>query len=245
MNNQTFTNRYEIKYLLAARELPAIEQALSGFLKADVNGVHSGGYYNHSIYFDSPDYRYYCEKREGDLIRLKPRIRVYRTERQDSPRNIYLELKGRYGRIVTKRRATIDRALAERLLGNGQFEAGDQSAGRAALNEFLYLLHRFRLGPCVSVLYHRSAFFGAFYPNVRVTFDRVVRCSRDTTLDTPDDAFIPTVPASQVVMELKYNDKVPLMLLKRIHSLGLNQATVSKFALSLESTNNAAFGVAN
>lgn len=244
LNNRAFTNRYEIKYLLEARELPAIEKALSGFLEPDVNCVHTGGYYNHSIYFDSPEYRYYSEKREGDLIRIKPRVRVYRTERHDDPKGIYLELKGRYDRIVTKRRATIDRKLAEQLLGNGPLDLRVHKAGSPALDEFLYLAHRFSLGPCVSVLYHRSAFFGAFYPNVRVTFDRVIRCSRDTTLDTPDEAFIPTVPASRVVMELKYNDKVPLMLLRRIHSLGLKQSSVSKFALSLESTNDAVVSAA-
>ena len=243
MINQTFTNRFEIKYLLDTRDLPEIQQGLRGFLEPDVNGVHSGGYYNHSIYFDSPDYRYYCEKREGTLIRIKPRVRVYRTERGDDPKGIFLELKGRHGRVVTKRRATIDRKLAEQLLGRGPLDLNGHAADNSALGEFLYLANRFRLGPCVSVIYHRSAFFGAFYPNVRVTFDRVIRCSRDTTLDTPDDSFIPTVPANKMVMELKYNDKLPLMLLRRIHSLGLNQATVSKFALSLESTNDAAFGV--
>ncbi|MEE8297247.1 MAG: polyphosphate polymerase domain-containing protein [Hyphomicrobium sp.] len=241
MSDRTFTNRYEIKYLLEARELPAIEQALSGFLKPDVNGVHSGGYYNHSIYFDSPDYRYYCEKREGDLMRMKPRIRVYRTERQDSPRTIYLELKGRYDRIVTKRRATIDRTLAERFLAKSPLDLKGHTSGNSVLDEFIYLMHRFNLGPCVSVLYHRSAFFGAFYPGVRVTFDRMIECSRRTGLDAPEEAFIGAVPANRLVIELKYNDKVPRMLLQRFNSLGLQQATFSKFATSLERTHDAVF----
>ena len=128
MNNQTFTNRYEIKYLLDTRDLPEIQHALKGFLEPDVNGVHSGGYYNHSIYFDSPDYRFYCEKREGNLIRIKPRVRVYRTERGDDPKGIYLELKGRYGRVVTKRRATIDRKLAEFAYQKVHYDIWSESA---------------------------------------------------------------------------------------------------------------------
>lgn len=241
MTDRTFTNRYEIKYVLESRELPAIERALKGFLVPDVNGVHSGGYYNHSIYFDSPDYRYYCEKREGDLIRLKPRIRVYRTERQDSPKTIYLELKGRHGKIVTKRRAILDRALAEQFLAKSPLDLAGHTAGDPALDEFIYLMHRFDLGPCVSVLYHRSAFYGAFYPGVRVTIDRIIECSRRTELDAPDEAFIGAVPANQLVIELKYNDKVPRMLMQRFNSLGLQQSTFSKFATSLERTHDAVF----
>lgn len=241
MNNRTFTNRYEIKYLVEARRQAEIEEGLRGFLEADVNCVHAGGYYNHSIYFDSPDYRYYTEKREGDLVRLKPRIRIYRTERQDQPKAIYIELKGRYDRIVTKSRSPIDRDLAEQFLAKGPVDLQGHTPGHSALDEFVYLAHRFDLAPCVSVLYHRSAFFGAFYPDVRVTFDRVIQCSRRTGLDAPEEAFIGAVPADWLVMELKYNNKVPRMLLQRFNSLGLQQATVSKFALSLERTNDAMF----
>lgn len=241
MNSRTFTNRYEIKYLVEARRQADIEEALSGFLVADVNCVHAGGYYNHSIYFDSPDYRYYLEKREGDLVRLKPRLRIYRTERQDRPRGVYIELKGRYDRIVTKRRAPIDMDLAEQFLAKGPVNLNDYRSGDSALDEFVYLVNRFNLAPCVSVLYHRSAFYGAFYPDVRVTFDRVIECSRKTGLDAPEDSFIDAVPANWLVMELKYNDKVPRMLLQRFNSLGLQQSTFSKFATSLERTHDAVF----
>lgn len=241
INSRTFTNRYEIKYLVEAHRQAEIEEALSGFLEADANCVHAGGYYNHSIYFDSPDYRYYTEKREGDLVRLKPRIRIYRTERQDRPRGIYIELKGRYDRIVTKRRASIDMDLAEQFLAKDPVNLNDYTSGDSALGEFVYLAQRFDLGPCVSVLYHRSAFFGAFYPDVRVTFDRVIQCSRRTGLDAPEEAFIDAVPANWLVIELKYNDKVPRMLLRRFNSLGLQQATFSKFATSLERTHDAIF----
>lgn len=242
MTDRTFTNRYEIKYVLNNRDLPAIEQGLKGFLRPDVNCVHSGGYYNHSIYFDSPDFRYYLEKREGDLIRLKPRIRVYRTERQDSPKTIYLELKGRHGGIVTKRRATLNRDQAEQFLAKSPMDLNKgHTAGDPALDEFIYLMHRFDLSPCVSVLYHRSAFYGAFYPGVRVTFDRVIECSRRIGLDAPEGSFMGAVPANQMVIELKYNDKVPRMLMQRFNSLGLQQATFSKFATSLERTHDAVF----
>ena len=69
-----YTNRYEIKYRVPVRRLPEIEREIGDFLIRDVNGDQNGGYYNYSVYFDSPDYRYYTEKREGELTRIKPRI---------------------------------------------------------------------------------------------------------------------------------------------------------------------------
>jgi len=72
---RAFTNRYEIKYLLGASRLADVQAALKDFLRLDANGSRDGGYYVHSIYFDSPDMRFLREKFEGDLIRVKPRIR--------------------------------------------------------------------------------------------------------------------------------------------------------------------------
>ena len=108
----------------------------------------------------------------------------------------------------------------------------------AAVREFYYLARRYCLAPCVSVLYHRVAYFGAFYPNIRVTFDRVVRCSRYTGLDAREDALIHALRPEQLIVELKYNDKIPRLLLKRFNSLGLQQVTFSKFGVAMERTHD-------
>ncbi len=233
-NARTFTNRFEIKYLVEARRLPEIHAALRDFLCLDVNGVHGGGYYVHSIYFDSPDFRFYREKSEGDLIRVKPRIRTYRTSLDGPPTGMFLELKGRYNRIVEKRRTRIDPALARELLCETPFDPKGRTAGSSVLGEFQYLSHRFRLAPCVSVLYHRTAYFGAFYPDLRMTFDRMILCSPATSLTVPSEDFAQALPCSKLVIELKYNDKVPRLLLRRLNSLGLQRHTFSKYATALE-----------
>ena len=231
---RAFTNRYEIKYLLDAGRLADVQAALKDYLHFDANGSHDGGYYIHSIYFDSPDMRFLREKLEGNLTRIKPRIRAYRSSLDGPPGRIFLELKGRNDRIVEKRRCPIDRSLAKLLLTETPVHPNGWSAKHTVLGEFLYMSHRFRLVPAVSVLYHRTAFFGAFWPNLRVTFDRLVLCSPGTGLDAPSDDFVQTIPCSQTVMELKYNDKLPLSLIRRINSLGLQQRSFSKYATSVE-----------
>ena len=116
MEALSYTNRYEIKYLVPAHRMPAIRKSLEEFLTRDRNGFHDGGYYCHSIYFDSPDHYFYQEKREGDLVRIKPRIRSYRASPDTPPATLFLELKGRYDRIIAKRRSPISRETADRLL---------------------------------------------------------------------------------------------------------------------------------
>ena len=233
-NARTFTNRYEIKYLVDGARLPEIQNSLRDFLRLDANGVHSGGYYVHSIYFDSQDLRFFHEKCEGELIRIKPRIRTYRTSLDGPPSKIFLELKGRYDRIVEKRRTDIDPQFARKLLRESPVEPNGWCAESSVLAEFQYMSHRYRLLPCVSVLYHRTAYFGAFYPDLRVTFDRLILCSPTTTLEAPSEDFMQAISCNQLVMELKYNEKIPGLLLRRFNALGLQQHTFSKFAVSLE-----------
>jgi hypothetical protein len=231
---RAFTNRYEIKYMLGAGRLTEVQEALQDYLRQDANGSVDGGYYVHSIYFDSPDMRFLREKFEGNLTRVKPRIRTYRSGLDGAPTATFLELKGRYDRIVEKRRCPIERSLAKLLLTETPVHPNGWSAKHSVLGEFQYMSHRFQLVPTVSVLYHRTAFFGAYWPNLRVTFDRLVLSSPATGLDAPSQDFVQTIPCSQTVMELKYNDKLPQGLLRRINSLGLQQRTFSKYAASVE-----------
>ena len=231
---RAFTNRYEIKYLLGGRQLEEAQAALRDCLQLDPKGTEDGGYYVHSIYFDSPNMRFLREKFEGNLTRVKPRIRTYRSSLDGPASATFLELKGRYNRIVQKRRCPIDRSLAKLLLTETPVQPNGWSAKHTVLGEFQYMSHRFNLVPTVSVLYHRTAFFGAYWPNLRVTFDRLVLCSPATTLEAPSQDFLQAISCSQTVMELKYNDKLPLAMLNRINSLGLRQRTFSKYAVSVE-----------
>ena len=135
---------------------------------------------------------------------------------------------------MQKRRCPIDRSLARLLLTETPVHPNGWSAKHSVLGEFQYMSHRFQLVPAVSVLYHRTAFFGAYWPNLRVTFDRLVLCSPATGLDAPSEDFVQAIPCAQTVMELKYNDKLPQCLLRRLNSLGLQQRTFSKYATSVE-----------
>lgn len=230
----TTTNRYEIKYLVETKRIPEIRREIDGFFGQDVNANDQGSYINHSIYFDSPNYRFYREKSEGELVRIKPRIRMYRPTEDAPPTAIFLELKARYDRIVVKRRAPISLGLAERLLRPGPLQLTTREVENSVIGEFKYLCDRYALRPSVTVLYNRTALNGLYHQNLRFTFDREIRCSLTTELNNSIHALIAALPATQTILELKYNNQISELLLLRLNSLGLQQQTLSKYAIALE-----------
>ena len=231
---QAYTNRYEIKYLIAARDVARVRGALAGLLEPDANNGKSGGYINHSIYFDTPNYRYYSEKHEGQLARIKPRLRFYRPAYGAPAKATFLELKGRYDRIVAKRRTGLGQGMAEALLNGASPGAVFGDSRDAVAREFAYLADRFNLQPAVTVIYHREAFFSSLYKSLRITLDSRLQCSLATRPDTPPSSYIEGLPGGETVLEVKYNDQIPRILLSRFHALGLQQRTFSKYAVSLE-----------
>jgi len=235
VSDPAFTNRYEIKYVVKTQRLEEIRHALSGFFEPDEWAGPGGGYYNYSIYFDSPHYDFYSEKREGNLVRIKPRIRLYRATPDAPTSNIYLELKGRYDRIVVKRRNRLTHDLARALLSSsGTAVFTDSDLESSALSEFAYLQEKFDLSPCVTIRYRREPLNAVFYGHVRITFDTMIQSSLMTSLDNPEDAFADAMPFNWFMLELKYNDVLPRLLIHRLNALGLQQQSVSKFALGLE-----------
>lgn len=233
--HRTFTNRFEIKYLVDTHQLEAVRRKLSSMLAADPNAGPDGAYYNLSIYFDSPSYRFYSEKHEGLLKRLKPRLRTHLPSIGAKPGELFLELKGRHDRTVQKRRTPISMELAREMLSGGLPAANSDTPLPTELTDFEYLARRFDLRPTVSVLYRRTPFHFPLHPNVRLTFDAGIMGSLNTALDADRSKFSYVVPPTQSLIELKYNDDIPFWLLHSLNRLGLVQVTFSKFATALES----------
>jgi hypothetical protein len=234
MLHKTFSNRFEIKYLVKAGQLNTVRAALGKMMAHDPNAGPGGRYYNYSIYFDSPRYRFYSEKHEGLLQRLKPRLRAHLPAIDAPVQQVYLELKGRHDRTVQKRRTAIGLGMARAML-SGELPAMDSEVSVPEVyDEFEFLARRFGLRPVVSVLYTRTPFHFPLYPNVRLTFDTGIQGSLHTTLDRNRTGFQYVIPPTQALIELKYNDQIPQSVLYVLNRLELEQVTFSKFALALE-----------
>jgi hypothetical protein len=233
MLHRTFTNRYEVKYLATHDQVTYLKGRLENLFSTDENTNGMDGYYNHSIYFDSPRYYFYREKQEGLLLRMKPRLRTHLQTLDSSPSQWFLELKGRYDKTVQKRRSLIDRSSADGLISgifNHNYSNTDET-----MREFEYMWARLSLRPSVSVLYYREPFNSEFFPNVRITFDYRISGSLNFSLTGARSQHELLNSPTDVLVELKYTESIPRLIIDLFREAEMRQVTFSKYALCLES----------
>jgi len=230
---KVFTNRYEVKYIVPTRSLAYIRNSLMGLIVPDSFNIGEKGYYNYSIYFDTLSYRFYREKHEGLLYRIKPRIRVYRDTLDGQISKVFLEFKIKHDRIVKKERTEISQKMMSQIL-SGDSEFSLQNDSDPVISRLYSLTKKYHLKPKVVVYYNRSAFHSELYPNVRLTFDSNIRGSLSVTGDALSGAFHYILSPHFSMIELKYNNKLPKIFISKIRELELRQATFSKYATALE-----------
>ena len=235
MQTDFSNNRFEIKYVVPVRSFPHIKEAFSDLLVADdYHNDLNDGYYNQSVYFDTPDFSCYFQKREGLNERVKVRLRAHKNSLNDAPTKLMLEIKHRLGHIGKKDRHPLTFGEANDLLASPGFSKLSEDEPGPVRAIYSRLTKQFTLRPVVSILYHRQAYHMPLYPGVRLTFDKGVRASSISTLDVPLSSYHYALEPQQGVIELKYFHTLPRLIVSRFRELSLTQATFSKYAAGIE-----------
>ncbi|WP_345568310.1 polyphosphate polymerase domain-containing protein [Streptomyces plumbiresistens] len=233
-------NRFELKYLVPVEEAAEIRDELAERMDRDLNSP-VGGYGVWSLYYDTPQLRFYWEKIEGLKFRRKLRIRHYGNldgVTDESP--VCVEIKQRVNRVTQKRRITLPYGTARQLC-DGRHLVEHSPHERAFIHEVLELVVRLNLQPTAITGYQREALVGRDADTgLRVTFDRRIR-GRDRDfhfgIATPENRF--TIPPHMSVMEIKVNERTPHWITDLAARRNLNLIRVSKYVQSVE-----AFGLA-
>jgi hypothetical protein len=239
MNNLNHTirkfNRFELKYIITLQQAETFKHALRPYMHPDEHGNDNGRYTLASLYYDSPDLRCYCEKEYGLRFRRKLRLRRYETSEiltEESP--IFVEIKQRVNRVTQKRRALLSFGEALRLCNDRQIpEFAPED--KAVIEEIYVFLWQYNLRPVSIVRYKRQAFIGTAYDlGLRVTFDTSLTFQAHPLHlhDVPHG--LPMMPANQVVMEIKVNERIPSWLTGLIADHNLRLERVSKYCRSIE-----------
>ena len=222
-------NRYEIKYLVDVSAVDGLRQQLAGRMDPeDQYGVWS-------LYYDTPQLRFYWEKIEGLRFRRKLRVRHYGDRFGiDDGTTVYVEIKQRVNRVTQKRRVPLPYLLARRLCDGREMVEHD-GAQRAFLEEVLGLVSGLDLRPVTVTGYQREAFVGRDADvGLRVTLDHRIR-GRDRDFHLGADAENRlAVPASRSILEVKANDRVPYWMTDLAARNNLNVVRVSKYCQSVE-----------
>lgn len=223
-------NRYEQKYLLRVDDARALIAELAEHAHPD---PHSGaeGYSIHSQYWDSPELRFFWEKLDGQKFRRKLRLRRYAQGEE-----AFVEIKQRIDRTVQKRRAR--RSVGELI---ALFDAGAIDAERErteqdpVVREALVLCREYRLAPKLAVSYRRQAWFARFESDLRITLDtRLQYDVHSLDLARPFESGSWILPPELAVLELKYNQRVPLWLIALVKKHRLELVRFSKYCAAAD-----------
>lgn len=217
--------RHELKFKISNSAAEVLKQKLSLILSKDKNSYYEdGSYLIKSLYFDDLDSSSYYEKMDGILYRKKYRIRIY----NDNDSFIRLEKKMKHNNMTAKEQMLISRETYSKII-NGKIEEIENADG--LLLEFLNECRTKGLIPSIIVLYHRTAFT---YPisDVRITFDSNIQSGLYNY-----DLFENEMPVytmderGKQVLEVKFNEVLPLHIANILGDIPSCREAVSKFAL--------------
>ena len=218
-------NRWELKYLVHIKTMYRVIKSIESYVAPDENGAE-GMYKISSLYYDTPDFRFYREKADGQKFRQKLRLRKYAADNEYS----FFEIKQRYNSTVMKRRVRLRdkeaHALAKGISSSRQYPAEQ----RGVIEQVEYMMSVNALVPKLNVSYMRRAFTGKYENDLRVTFDTNLKCSRHN--DNENQKYM--IHPSYAVMEIKADERVPMWLIRIIQKYNLEANRVSKYCLGVE-----------
>jgi SPX domain protein involved in polyphosphate accumulation len=236
--------RAELKYFVTPAEISAIRAMVAPFTQPDEYACGRAGniYTVRSIYFDTPDLRFYYEKDAGVKIRKKLRLRTYNCREDCAP--AFFEIKRKYANAILKERvrAPLERALAilDHACGSTYRdllapELELSAAGHASLTGFMTMKEILRLCPSVLVVYEREAYVGQENPRVRVTFDCHVRSVRRPRLDEIfAERGLRHITDRRQILELKFNGPMPFWMRSVTARLGRSNQAISKYCRGID-----------
>lgn len=211
--------RYELKYLLTARQTAMLLDGLGGHMQIDCYGRTSIA----SLYYDTPDYRLIRASIDRPLFKEKLRLRSYGLATMESP--VYLELKRKAYGIVYKRR--IQTTLPQ--VGTFFDNHGDISAGGQINREITYFRDFYKkLAPACLIIYDREAYFEPD-GDLRLTIDFSPRYRTEqlNLMESMSGQLL--LPEGHTILEVKVQHALPLWLSELLTDLGICKSSFSKY----------------
>ncbi len=211
--------RIEKKYLLSETQYEQLFNKAAAHLKPDEYGRSTVL----SLYLDTPDHRIIRNSIEAADYKEKLRLRSYGTAAPDS--TVFLELKKKYRGVVYKRRAAMTLTEAERYL-----QYGIKPFENQIMSELDWAMKMYRQPkPAMMIACEREAWFDAEHPDLRLTFDRNIRC-RETELSLGrGSAGIRLLPEQTVLLEIKTAGAMPLWLADLLNEKEILPGKFSKY----------------
>lgn len=234
-NNLHF-QRFEFKYLLPAELADILIPKLLKYMDWDehVSERPSKEYQVASLYYDSAGLACYYEKLAGVEKRKKLRLRVYDEELKPET-EIYVEIKRRDDAIVLKDRIKASYQDCFLALSQGDYQLLKKERPvneNNFLDEFIWTKDYNCLEPKLMVIYQRAPLVGKIDKKFRVTFDANIKAYPADRLDFKKEGA--AVNPDSVILEVKYNNVLPVWFHEIIKDYQLQRISFSKYCMAID-----------
>ena len=211
--------RYEMKYLMDAKQTGLLRQIVSKHMKIDEFGLTSIA----SLYYDTIDARLVRESMEKPVFKEKIRLRSYGLATEESP--VFLELKRKYDGVVYKRRVQSTIPEVERFFSGEEITGGDAQIQK----ELAYFRDHYRtLIPACLIIYDRTAYYEPG-GDLRLTIDQAPRYRMEDLVLTDSMKGLPLLPKGWSILEIKVQGAMPLWLSQALSEGGIYKSSFSKY----------------
>lgn len=230
--------RYEFKYRIDEATADIVRDYARAFVQLDPYADRTTfSYPINSLYLDSDDLLTFWSTVQGVPHNYKLRVRTY-SDAPDTP--VFFEIKRGINDTVLKERGGVRASAVQKILAGALPEAEDMffkdPTHRAAVENFVRLMQQIDAKPKAWVRYVREAWVGRDDPEVRFTMDRDVGVTPKSTLALSNaNLAAPALPFGRtVVLEMKFNGRMPLWFRDLAAVLGLKRGPAAKYCEGLQ-----------
>jgi hypothetical protein len=216
--------RYERKYILSKEQGNLLMTLLRDKMKPDKYCKDGGFYTIYNIYYDTPNESVIRLSTSKPYYKEKMRLRTYSLTDEKAP--YFLEIKKKINKVVSKRRISLSRKDGEHFNSTGKLPEGTDGQ---IVNELQYYLDTHNIKPNVFLRYERYALFGIEDSSLRVTFDQNILARRDRLSFAEGDGGSYVLPPENYLMEIKFENAMPLWLCKVLSDLKIYSSSFSKY----------------
>lgn len=210
-----FFKRVEKKYIINQNQYQILKEILDNKMVEDEHGKSTIC----NIYFDTDDYELIRHSITKPVYKDKIRLRSYNVPTQAD--NVFLEIKRKYDKIVSKRRITIKLSDYYKMNLNNPKEQIEK--------ELAYYFKFYKLTPKVYLSYLRTAYYDKENRDFRITFDSNI-IARTYDLKLESGSYGESIlPKGQYIMEIKTLNSIPLWLVKYLNDLKIVPGSFSKY----------------
>lgn len=213
---------YELKFFTTLKQAIELEKFIGRFCVPDPNAI-DGFYEILSVYFDTPDLKFYQDKINGEFHKKKVRLRAYRSDKGNW-HSYALEKKERNGNLVSKSRHALNLPDLKDFAENSELNEN--------LKKFPTLLK-----PTTTVFYRRKAWISPENFGLRFTFDHEFASFSPQLLNNFAGIDLSTLAIMQnqpIIFEIKSYTGIPQSIWQLLQNLQIEQISFSKYATAVQ-----------